>query len=55
MVIECKQCGEGGCIGPCYDYCACSHCWRGWSGKSFRTRLGWRIQYVWSEMKPKWL
>lgn len=32
--------------GPCYDYCACRCCWRGWSGIPFRTRLSWRIDYI---------
>lgn len=44
-VLECGPCG-GECCGPCYDYCACAHCWRGWTGIPFRTRLKWRIQYL---------
>lgn len=33
-------------MGPCYDYCACSTCWRGWTGIPFLTRLWWRATYI---------
>lgn len=33
--------------GPCHDFCSCRYCWRGWSGIPFRTRLRWRLAYIW--------
>lgn len=51
QVSECKQCekqyGSGECVGPCYDLCACRHCWRGWTGFKFRHRLRWRLTQMW--------
>lgn len=60
--VECKRCAEvtgNYCLGPCFDYCMCGHCWRGWGGKRsdgsrwglpFMTMLWWRIQYIWKEL-----
>jgi hypothetical protein len=35
--------------GPCYDLCMCRHCWRGWSDLSFRSKLKYRIAYIWRD------
>jgi len=32
--------------GPCYDYCMCANCWRGWRGLSFPKRLWERLKYI---------
>ena len=33
--------------GPCYDLCSCATCWNGWKMIPFRTRLRWRLDYIW--------
>jgi hypothetical protein len=33
-------------FGPCYDFCSCRLCWRGWANIPFRTRLRWRIDFI---------
>lgn len=35
------------CDGPCYDFCACPHCWNGWSRIPFYRRL-------WDHLKWRW-
>lgn len=48
-MIQCKLCRKAGypdCIGPCYDYCACKHCWNGWTNLKFWRRLVNRLKYV---------
>lgn len=34
---------------PCYDFCACAHCWNGWVELSFWHRLKNRIKYLYRE------
>jgi len=36
--MTCLFCKDSECYGPCYSFCACAHCWRGWQ-TPFRTRL----------------
>ncbi len=33
-------------IGPCYDGCACDHCWKGWTTVSVQRRVQNRIEHI---------
>jgi hypothetical protein len=35
------------CPGPCYDFCGCSHCWRGWTKLSLLEKTKLRIKHIW--------
>jgi hypothetical protein len=35
-----------GDLGPCYDYCACRNCWKGWTKVPFLRRVWWRFEYI---------
>lgn len=40
------MCKDYMCPGPCYDYCACSHCWDGWVTLGKWNRIKNRIEYI---------
>jgi hypothetical protein len=50
--VECRRCG-GPCDGPCYDYCGCAHCWRGWTGQSWWARIGLRWEHIAEEWNTR--
>ena len=41
----CRWCGVN-CVGPCYDYCMCRHCWYGWEGLSIWTKIWSRLMAI---------
>lgn len=46
--VDCERCAHVTgywCMGPCFDYCMCSHCWRGWA-LPWYMKLWWRLQYI---------
>jgi hypothetical protein len=49
----CPSCCPYHCVGPCYDLCMCSHCWKGWDGMSWSDKLYYRIEYLVHEAKLK--
>lgn len=50
--MTCK-CPPNNCIGPCYDFCMCSHCWWGWKGLKVTTRIKYRLRQVWWDLIGK--
>lgn len=47
---DCREAPTRADMGPCYDFCMCSNCWRGWWGLPLWRRVMMRLRYmIWGD------